>query len=60
MSSKGLECTVTFEKDGDTIIVTGELGGVVTRSTTTINDDVNIVYAALTGDQCALTHIRIQ
>ena len=59
-NKQGLECTVTFEKDGDTIIVTGELGGVVTRSTTTINDDVNIVYAALTGDQCALTNIRIQ
>lgn len=59
-NKQGLECTVTFEKDGDTIIVTGELGGVVTRSTTTINDDVSIVYAALTGDQCALTNIRIQ
>ena len=59
-NKQGLECTVTFEKDGDTIIVTGELGGVVTRSTTTIHDDVNIVYAALTGDQCALTNIRIQ
>jgi hypothetical protein len=59
-NKQGLECTVTFEKNGDTIIVTGELGGVVIRSTTTINDDVNIVYAALTGDQCALTNIRIQ
>ena len=59
-NKQGLECTVTFEQNGDTIIVTGELGGVVTRSTTTIHDDVNIVYAALTGDQCALTNIRIQ
>ena len=59
-NKQGLDCIVTFEKNGDTIIVTGELGGVVTRSTTTINDDVDVVYAALTGDQCALTNIRIQ
>lgn len=59
-NKQGLDCVITFEKNGDTIIVTGELGGVITRSTTTIHDDVNIVYAALTGDQCALTNIRIQ
>ena len=58
-NKQGLDCTITFEKKDKTIIVTGELGGVVTRSTTTINDDVSAVYAALTGDQCALTNIRI-
>jgi len=58
-NKQGLDCTITFEKKDKTIIVTGELGGVVTRSTTTINDDVSTVYAALTGDQCALTNIRI-
>ncbi len=58
-NKQGLECTVSFEVKDNTIIVSGELGGINTRSTTTINDDVSVVYAALTGDQCALTNIRI-
>jgi len=33
--------------------------GVVLNSTTTILDDIKDVYIALTGDQCAITNIRI-
>ena len=33
--------------------------GVVLDSTTTIHDEIKDVYIALTGDQCAITNIRI-
>ena len=34
--------------------------GIAIDSTTTILDDVSEIYVALTGDQCALTNIRIE
>ena len=33
--------------------------GIGIESVTTILDDVDDVYVALTGDQCALTNIRV-
>jgi hypothetical protein len=33
--------------------------GIAISSVTTILDDVQDVYVALTGDQCAITNIRV-
>lgn len=34
--------------------------GVVVKSVTTLRDEVEDVYIALTGDQCAITNIRVR
>lgn len=41
------------------IIMRTENLGIAIHSVTTILDDVQDVYVALTGDQCAITNIRV-
>lgn len=55
----GIDCIVSFARTGNTITVTTENLGLVVTSTITIQDGMEEIYAALTGDQCALTNIRI-
>ena len=57
-NKKGIDCKVRFERNGGLIIMTTENLGIVIRNITHINDKED-VYAALTGDQVALTDIRI-
>ena len=56
---KGLDCVVTIERDGNVITMETENLGIAIHSVTTILDDVKDVYLALTGDQCAITNIRV-
>lgn len=58
-NKKGFDCTVSFQRDGNKIITTTENLGISLNVTTTIVDDISDVYVSLTGDQCALTNIRI-
>lgn len=58
-NKKGLDCVVKINRDGNVIIIQTENLGIAIHSVTTILDDVRDVYVALTGDQCALTNIRI-
>ena len=58
-NKKGFDCTVSFQRDGNKIITTTENLGISVNVTTTIVDDISDVYVSLTGDQCALTNIRI-
>ena len=58
-NKQGLDCTATLKREGNRIIIQTENRGIVINSVTTILDEVNEVYAALTGDQCAVTDIRI-
>ena len=55
----GLNCSVIIRRKGKKIITTAENAGVVIRNTTFLRDDVKDVYVALSGDQCALTDIRV-
>lgn len=55
----GLDVTVHFERKGNTVIVTSTLAGLSVRNVTAIHDEVFAIYAALTGDQCALTNIKV-
>ena len=55
----GYECTITFERDGNKIIAFTENDGIIVKSTTEVKVEVDEIYAALTGDQVALTNIRI-
>ena len=51
----GIECV----REGNTITTTTENMGLYIRNVTTIDDDTADIYAAITGDQVALTNIRI-
>lgn len=59
-NKEGMECSISFERKGNRIITTAENLGISLECTTTINDPVEKVYVALTGDRCALTDIRIR
>ena len=55
----GIDCTFSFERTGNTITTITENMGIYIKNVTTIDDDTTDVYAALTGDQVALTNISI-
>lgn len=59
LNKNGFDSTVTFHRNGNEVVVTTENGGIAIKSTTIIKEKVPEVYAALTGDQCAITNIRI-
>ena len=59
-NKEGIDCTVTIRKEKNRISMHTENLGVVLDSTTTILDAIKDVYIALTGDQCAITNIRIK
>ena len=59
IQKKGLEITVGIKRKGSKIILDTEDAGISIRNVTTIDKKVKDVYAVLTGDQCALTDIRI-
>ncbi len=56
---QGLDCRVAIHREDNRVTVTTENLGIFIRCVTVINDDVEQVYAALTGDQCALTDIHV-
>ena len=57
---EGLDCTITFRREGNRITVTTENAGIAVTNITTVPDRAEEVFTALTGDQCALTNIRIR
>lgn len=57
-NKEGYDCSVRFERKPDRIILTTENFGIHIKNITYISGDKE-VYAALTGDQVALTGIRI-
>ena len=58
-NKKGLDCVVTIKREQNVITMETENLGVAVHSVTTIFDEVKDVSVALTGDQCAITDIRI-
>lgn len=56
----GYDCTICFERDGNKIIAYTENDGIYVKSTTEVKVDVDEIYVSLTGDQVALTNIRIE
>ena len=59
LNKEGINCFVSFERKGDRITVNTENLGLAIKNTTTIKDGTREIYAAITGDQCAITDIRI-
>ncbi len=57
---QGMECEVVFRKKGNTVTMVTENLGISIENVTTINDEMGEVYAAISGDQVAVTDIRIR
>ena len=55
----GLECSALFVKKGNKIITTTENLGISIENVTMILDDAKDIYVSISGDQVAITDIRI-
>ncbi|MBO4636278.1 MAG: HD domain-containing protein [Clostridiales bacterium] len=60
LNKEGLDCTFSFKVNDGKITAFTENAGISIKNTTVIEDETRKVYAALTGDQCAITNIRIE
>ena len=58
-NKKGMDVRVRFERNGNQITTITENGGVAIHNTTTIKSDTDDLYVILTGDQVAITNVRI-
>ena len=56
---EGLDCKVTVSRDENVYTIYTENLGIIMKVSATIYDEVEKVYIALTGDQCAISDIRI-
>ncbi len=57
---KGYECEVLFKRLGGKISMLTSNCGIYIDNMTTIMDNVKDIYVAITGDQCAITDIRVK
>ena len=59
MNKAGQECELLYHLESNRIIITTDYCGLSIRSVTTMSEHFPVIYTALTGDQCALTNIRV-
>ena len=60
LNKQGLECDVEIIRKGNKITIFTENLGVAVENTTTLKENVADLYFAITGDECAITDIRIR
>ncbi len=60
LNRKGFECTVSFTWIKNKIITETSNGGITISNITTLHDKNKEIFVAITGDQVALTDIRIK
>lgn len=58
-NKEGFDCSISFSREGDTVISQTKNAGISIRNITKIKVRADEVYVALSGDQCAITNIRI-
>ena len=58
-NKEGQDCELFIKIQSGQINISAEYCGLSIHSITTVTDDIPKLYAALTGDQCAITNIRI-
>jgi hypothetical protein len=58
-NKEGLDCSIMIVRKENTVTISTANSGITTQNVTTISGDIPSLYVALTGDQCALTGIRI-
>lgn len=56
----GIDVSVSIARDGNRVTVATENLGLSIENTTEFPAGTASVYVALTGDQCAITNIRIE
>ncbi len=56
---EGREYEVSFRKKGNKIHFLSENGGILIQNVTTLREGRDQIFAAITGEQCAITDIRI-
>ncbi len=59
-NKSGLECLIDFQKQGNTVTFTTKNLGIEIENTTILRNAPKEVYVALTGDECAITDIRLR
>ncbi|MBO4902725.1 MAG: HD domain-containing protein [Lachnospiraceae bacterium] len=58
-NKKGVECEVSVERKGNRLVMRTENIGISIENITTVKEEPDKVYIALTGDQVVLTDIRV-
>ncbi len=58
-NKEGFDCTVSFERKGNVVTVRTENAGIALKNSASINNSNEDIYVALTGDQVAITNVRI-
>ncbi|MBP0960839.1 MAG: HD domain-containing protein, partial [Oscillospiraceae bacterium] len=59
-NKSGLDCELTYHTENGKVIIETQFCGLSIRSTTTYDEKFPVIYTCLTGDQCAITNIRIK
>ena len=58
-NKEGLDVKINFKKEGNMITTITENEGIYIENITTVKTNPKDVYVAITGDQCAVTNIKI-
>ena len=58
-NKEGLDCVISIKKDENLITVSTQNAGLTIKNTTNFTNMPKKLYVALTGDQCAITNIRV-
>ncbi|MCR5650401.1 MAG: HD-GYP domain-containing protein [Lachnospiraceae bacterium] len=58
-NKEGFDCTVRIDRKGDRISVMTENFGVSLKNTVTVTDGEKDIYVSITGDQVAITNVRV-
>lgn len=56
---EGMDINISIKQEGNVITTVTENAGIYIKNITTLTSDKQKIYVALTGDQCALTNIKI-
>lgn len=59
-NKSGMDCTLSFRRKGNVITFKTENAGISITNVTTVNEDNGDIFVAISGDQCAITNIRIK
>ena len=58
-NKEGMDISISFKREGNTITTETENAGIYIKNITTITNAPKDIFVSLTGDQCALTNIKI-
>lgn len=60
INKEGFDCSITIERSEEKVTLTTSNKGIEIVNVTTMKDPSKEVYISLTGDQCAITNIKIK